>query len=483
MCPYPEGRDFCSDGCAQCGTRSSTQNQQALDLCRIAPLFTNSVGAIQVQAIKKISPAYLYTNTTNQYRVQGTFLFGGTDIRDWPFETESLNITLEDPNRGLRELSFRPLPEYSGVSPHALSPGWDVKRRQAPCVDVPLNGGGGGGDSGGGGGGGGSSDSGGAVPGALCDVSYRVDTAVAHPGRSGNFSQLSFRVEVSRPRAAIFLKDVLPFFLILLPQYYSFSMPVPQTSTRASIAASGLVSSILLHISVGATAPVVGQLLFIDRFLLAVYSVIILNLVGAIVIMKGDASRGRALRPCTALPLLPAMGVRDLHHWCELLGWCVTPAFFLFPFFSLAGWPAGLAAFLLVAALALAVSAGLRRQRNNWHSLLCHQAPLGMAQLDEEEGGGVHSGEEELLQGDGERRGGGGGGGAGGRGLQMALVSDDRSASITGGASGGSAGANGASGGGTAVAAASATKRGVLPVGGPQGSAISGSSYVEHGTA
>ena len=131
VCPYPEGRDFCSDGCAQCGTRSSTQNQQALDLCRIAPLFTNSVGTIQVQAIKKISPAYLYTNTTNQYRVQGTFLFGGTDIRDWPFETESLNITLEDPNRGLRELSFRPLPEYSGVSPHALSPGWNVARRQA----------------------------------------------------------------------------------------------------------------------------------------------------------------------------------------------------------------------------------------------------------------------------------------------------------------------------------------------------------------
>ena len=65
----------------------------------------------------------------------------------------------------------------------------------------------------------------------------------------------------------------------------------------------------------------------------------------------------------------------------------------------------------------------------------------------------------------------------------MALVSDDRIAAIPGGASGGSAGANGANGGGTAVAAPSATKRGVLPVGGPQGGAISGSSYVEHGTA
>ena len=165
VCPYPEGREFCGDGCKQCGTDAKTTlSRMALDQCRLAPVFANSVGAIQVQAIKKLGPADFNVNTTNQYRVQGTFLFGGTDIARWPFETESLNITLEDPNRAVSELRFRPLPEFSGVAASAISPGWDVTRRKQPCPAGSDNN----------------------QPGSECDVSYRTSEAIAHPGRTGN---------------------------------------------------------------------------------------------------------------------------------------------------------------------------------------------------------------------------------------------------------------------------------------------------------
>lgn len=390
LCPYPEGRDFCGGGCKRCPpTTPSPLSKVALDQCRLAPLFANSVGAIEVQSINKIEANI---NTTNQYRVQGTFLFGGTDISNWPFETEQLNITLEDPNRDVSKLVFRPMPEYSGVSSSAISPGWDVRRRTIACPGNENN---------------------------RCDVSFKTASTVAHPGRTGNFSRFTFFVEVRRPSRTVFLKDVLPFFLILLPQYYSFSMPISAQSTRASIAASGLVSALLLHISVSSKAPVVGQLLFIDRFLLVVYIIIIFNLVCAILVMKADASKQRQGRLfCCGLDQLcklEAVPVRDLHHWAELVGWLLTPTFFLFPFFSLSDAlsPAaadGIAVTIVLLVAALVACVGLRRQRDDWHSLCSRSA---FAELEE----GTNSGEGLLKDEDPHN-------GDSHSGLQMSLVAN-----------------------------------------------------------
>merc|ERR1712100_149623 len=148
--------------------------------------------------------------------------------------------------------------------------------------------------------------------------------------------------------------------------YYSFSMPVKHTSTRSSIAASGLVSAILLHVSINNGAPTTRYLLFSDQFMTCVYAITIFNLCAAIFVLNVDArDAGEVEVMCSARRL----SVRDLHKWAELIGWFWTPTFFLFPIFSLADfgsiWPLVLCA--LTGALVFVV--GRVRQAQGWRGM------------------------------------------------------------------------------------------------------------------
>ena len=374
-CPYPLGREFCGgDRCQFCnsaGAGSSVTNSYTEDKCLVPPLFVNSASgsALSVQRVRKTEPApWLAANATNQYRVQGRFLFGGEVVRNWPFEAETLKISLEDPNRDISTMRFVPLPLFSGVAPTAISPGWVLHCGNEDSAQAQASGAGVGAGQGTGKAAA-AEYAGPSVAPTVCSgssIGYRSSVSVATPGHTGNFSRFTFSVVVSRPPLAMFTKTVLPPLLVLAPQYYSFSMPIKHTSTRSSIAASGLVSSILLHVSINNGAPTTRYLLFSDQFMTCVYAITIFNLCAAIFVLNVDArDTGEVEVMCSARRL----SVRDLHKWAELIGWFWTPTLFLFPIFSLAGfgsiWPLVLCA--VTGALVCAV--GRIRQAQGWRGI------------------------------------------------------------------------------------------------------------------
>jgi len=172
------------------------------------------------------------------YRIQAN-LNSPVDLKRFPFDSQKMQIIIEDKEKTIDELIYVPLKEESGIDSSIAFAGWNIDG-----WDVEAN-----------------------------EHRYDIYDEV--------FSQYVFTVNISRIGASSFLKTFLPVLFIVLILIFSFFMDPDKITTRLAVATSSLVASVMFHVSISNQIPPVGYLTIADQFMILTYfimlSAVILN--------------------------------------------------------------------------------------------------------------------------------------------------------------------------------------------------------------
>ena len=179
-------------------------------------------------------------NTTNQVRMKGKFYYS-SDSSEFPFDTQTLVIAIEDPAIDTRELVFVPETRLSSMNNNIRVPGWRSEQANSTT---------------------------------RWDMHVREKQ---YPGSQLNFSRIEFEIYLSRHPINAFMKTLLPPFFILVVQVFSFTITPENTPTRISIAGSGMIAAVMFHANLQGLTPPTGSLLFSDKFMLCTYAIIVYN--------------------------------------------------------------------------------------------------------------------------------------------------------------------------------------------------------------
>lgn len=166
------------------------------------------------------------------YRIQAN-LNSPVDLRNFPFDSQKMQIILEDKNRQADELKFVPLKKESGIDDSIAFTGWNVDGWDA--------------------------------------VSKVHDYNIYEE----NYSQYVFTVNISRIALNSFFKTFVPVFFILLIALFTFIMDPDKITTRLAVTSSSLVATVMFHISISNQIPPVGYLTIADQFMLLTYFILL----------------------------------------------------------------------------------------------------------------------------------------------------------------------------------------------------------------
>jgi hypothetical protein len=198
--------------------------------------FQNGRGTIEwVEEINsEQDPANKKYETT--YRVLAN-LTTPIDLKRYPFDAQKLQIIMEDKQKTMEKLKFVALPDESGLDDAIQTqfPGWTVKG-----WDV-----------------------------AVGDHYYKQFDQ--------HYSQYIFSIDIKRVLLSSFLKTFLPVVFIMLVVLSSFILDLDKLTTRLAMVSSGLVASVMFHVSITGQIPPVGYLTFADKFMVLTYFILLVS--------------------------------------------------------------------------------------------------------------------------------------------------------------------------------------------------------------
>eukprot|EP01059_Diplonema_ambulator_P001582 TRINITY_DN11347_c0_g1_i1.p1 TRINITY_DN11347_c0_g1~~TRINITY_DN11347_c0_g1_i1.p1 ORF type:complete len:860 (+),score=266.22 TRINITY_DN11347_c0_g1_i1:34-2580(+) len=244
--------------------------------------FSSIVNLVNIDRVNTVT-SVLKTDTVgttdvlvDYFRVQGTQYFQ-PELRDWPMDTQSLKIILEDLRESTTDtvtLKFCHLENFAGLSTNA---------RYFPGMDLQVGGG---------------------SPwtvwlGSTCwpylkypedyvaghchagvnDKPVRYDKAALPDGDAsctclgGTKASSRYAMEIvfKRPALPSFMKTFLPaIFITLVNQGVWFLYP-KVAETRLGVCGSSLISGVMYHVSVTSNTPETSVLTWADRFMVVVY--------------------------------------------------------------------------------------------------------------------------------------------------------------------------------------------------------------------
>jgi len=213
------------------------------------------------------------------YRIQAN-LVSPVDLKKFPFDSQKMQIILEDKERPIEDLQFVALTDESGIDDSIAFTGWDITGWTATVVDH------------------------------------------YYPVYEETYSQYVFTVDISRIMFNAFLKTFLPVIFILLVVLFSFVLDPDKASTRLAMAGSSLVAAVMFHVSISNQIPPVGYLTFADKFMVLTYFVLLLTFVLNVGMMELQEQKKTEL-------------VEKLHRYTEKNVFFVVPLLYvlLFLFF------------------------------------------------------------------------------------------------------------------------------------------------------
>ena len=207
------------------------------------------------------------------YRVQAVHYFT-PNLRNWPIDTQSLNILLEDMQESNTEnttLRFCHLGQYSGFSPTAryfpgmeLSVGarpWEAEITTScwPSLKYPdayVEGQ--------------CEDPGRDVRFPVSEYSNADLTCSCLGGRKSS-SRYSFSLTFERPPVQSFMKAFLPAIFIVVVNLGVYFLYPKVFETRLGVCGSSLISGVMYHVSLTSYTPDHTVMTWADRFMVAVY--------------------------------------------------------------------------------------------------------------------------------------------------------------------------------------------------------------------
>ncbi len=168
------------------------------------------------------------------YRIQAN-LNSPIDLKSFPFDTQKMQIILEDKEKTIDDQIYIVNSEESGIDPSIVFTGWDIDDWNASVQEHEYS---------------------------VYDETY---------------SQYIFTINISRIVFNAFLKTFLPVIFILLVVIFSFLIDPDKVSTRLGMAGSSLVASVMFHVAISNQIPPVGYLTFADKFMVLTYMILLFS--------------------------------------------------------------------------------------------------------------------------------------------------------------------------------------------------------------
>ncbi|MGQ9661876.1 MAG: hypothetical protein ACUVWX_05985 [Kiritimatiellia bacterium] len=155
------------------------------------------------------------------------------DLKKFPFDTQTMQIVIEDKTNSIEKLRFVPNEKESGLDPGIVFPGWQI-------------------------------------------LGYEMNIREHHyPAFEEIYSQVVFSIRIGRIKINSFLKTFQPVLFLMLIVMSSFILNPNQIATRLAAVSSALVTSAMFHISISNQIPAVGYLTFADKFMVLTYFILL----------------------------------------------------------------------------------------------------------------------------------------------------------------------------------------------------------------
>ena len=185
-------------------------------------------------------------------RIKGRFR-GHFMLHAYPFDRQTLPITIEDSESQNDKIQFIPDPVSSGDFSLWLDPGMTVP-------DWQHNG-------------------------ASCEIdvhNYKTDFGQGEQKMS-SYSRFTFRTYLKRLFLPHLIKFIMPLIIVAGMAYMVFYINASEFETQCAICVTALLSAVALHISQADALPSVGYLVMSDKIFILFYVVIFLALVQTVV--------------------------------------------------------------------------------------------------------------------------------------------------------------------------------------------------------
>ncbi len=183
------------------------------------------------------------TPTEKFYRIQAN-LNGPVDLKNFPFDKQKIQITLEDKEQSSSKLQYVPMKDQSGLDPAVSLIGWNLNgwTVEEKKHDYPIYG--------------------------------------------ETYSQYVFTMDISRLPVNSFIKTILPVLFIVIVILSSFVLDTDKINTRLTMAGSSLVASVMFHVSINNQIPPVGYLTFGDKFMILTYIILVVSFLTNIILIE-----------------------------------------------------------------------------------------------------------------------------------------------------------------------------------------------------
>jgi len=215
------------------------------------------------------------------YRVRAN-LITYVDVSNYPFDEQTLTLSIGDKKATKDEIVFNADPAFSGwayTQLHVL--GWSFRNKM--------------------------------------DVSAHED---AYPNNLGGlYSRFQLSITAYKPWLSSFINNLLPVFIIMLVGFLSFLLSPEAAGERLTLTSSTLVALILFHLSLNSALPPLASFTFADKFMIGNYLAIsVATAISAVMLVMRDGNNTEAalrLNRWTrlAIPLLWALIVFGLTYW------------------------------------------------------------------------------------------------------------------------------------------------------------------------
>lgn len=188
------------------------------------------------------------------YRIRAD-MHTSPDLRDYPRDSQTVSIDIEDGVYTTQELAYVPDTEASGIAEGLEVLGWDIR-------------------------------------------SSEVGVSESHyPNWDETYSRYTHKLVISRPASAI-LGIVVPMIFIAITAWLCFFLPLHKLGEKMALGGTALLSAVALHIYITATKPPIGYLTLADKYAIALYAFLVAVLISMAIVEKhvGRRDTGKAKR-------------------------------------------------------------------------------------------------------------------------------------------------------------------------------------------
>jgi len=177
------------------------------------------------------------------YRIQAN-LNSAVDLAKFPFDSQRMQVVLEDTKATVEELRYVADKSRSGVDQGSVFPGWTVRGWSAQVRDHN------------------------------------------YPVFGETYSRYTLSVDISRLVVSSFIKTFLPVFFIVLVVLSSFVLDPDNIPMRLTMVGSALVASVMFHVSITNQLPPVGYLTLADKVMLLTYAIVLFAFITNVLLVR-----------------------------------------------------------------------------------------------------------------------------------------------------------------------------------------------------